>query len=96
VFVSPVGGLIEFSGQHLHSSVPNHSGRTRFSIDFRTVHIGDIEAGLSAANVDVHCTGSSIRDFIRVSDLSPMPERVVELFNDGTEARGNLVFSGGG
>jgi hypothetical protein len=96
VFVSPVGGLIEFSGQHLHSSVPNHSGRTRFSIDFRTVHIGDIEAGLSAANVDVHCTGSSIRDFIRASDLSPMPERVVELFNDGTEARGDLVFSTGG
>jgi hypothetical protein len=44
----------------------------------------------------VHCTGSSIRDFIRASDLSPMPERVVELFNDGTEARGDLVFSSGG
>jgi hypothetical protein len=55
VFVTPVGGLIEFSGQHLHSSVPNHSGRTRFSIDFRTVHIGDIEAGRSAPNVDVYC-----------------------------------------
>ena len=26
VFVPPVGGLIQFSGQHLHSSVPNHSG----------------------------------------------------------------------
>jgi hypothetical protein len=95
VFVSPVGGLIEFSGQHLHSSVPNHSGRTRFSIDFRTVHIGDIEAGLSARDVDVHCTGSSIRDFVRASDLRPMPERIVELFNDGTEASGDLVFSRG-
>ncbi|HZA77065.1 MAG TPA: hypothetical protein VE623_11835 [Acidimicrobiales bacterium] len=93
VFVTPVGGLIEFSGQHLHSSVPNQSGRTRFSIDFRTVHIGDIKAGRTAPNVDASCSGSSIRDFIRASDFSPMPERIVELFNDGTEARGELVFS---
>ena len=96
VFVTPVGGLIEFSGQHLHSSVPNHSGRTRFSIDFRTVHIGDIEAGRSAQSVDVHCSGSSIRDFIRASDFAPMPERIAALFNDGTEARGDLVFSHNG
>jgi hypothetical protein len=92
VLVPPVGGLIEFSGQHLHSSVPNHSGRTRFSIDFRTVHIGDIEAGLAALDVDVQCTGSSIRDFVRASDLAPMPERVVELFRDGTEDRGDLRY----
>ncbi|HEY8524100.1 MAG TPA: hypothetical protein VIL48_03990 [Acidimicrobiales bacterium] len=95
VFVTPVGGLIEFSGQHLHSSVPNHSGRTRFSIDFRTVHVGDIEAGRRAPDVDVACTGSSIRDFVRASDLAPMPERVVARFDDGTEARGDLVFGGG-
>jgi hypothetical protein len=93
VLLPPVGGLIQFSGQHLHSSVPNHSGRTRFSIDFRTVHIGDILEGRSAQNVDVGCTGSSIRDFIRASDLAPMPDRVVELFADGTEDRGDLVYA---
>jgi hypothetical protein len=92
VFVPGVGGLIEFSGQHLHSSVPNHSGRTRFSIDFRTVHIGDIERGLGAANVDVACTGSSIRDFVRVSDFSPMPDHIVGLFDDGTEDRGDVLY----
>ena len=92
IFVTPVGGLIEFSGQHLHSSVPNHSGRTRFSIDFRTVHIGDIEAGVEAPNVDAACTGSSIRDFIRAADLAPMPEHIVALFADGTETRGALRF----
>jgi hypothetical protein len=86
VLVPPVGGLIEFSGQHLHSS------RTRFSIDFRTVHIGDIEAGLSAPDVDVQCSGSSIRDFVRASDLAPMPERIVEMFHDGTEDRGDLRY----
>lgn len=93
VFVTPVGGLIEFSGQHLHSSVPNDTGRTRFSIDFRAVHLDDIEAGRTAPNVDVQCTGSSIRDFIRASDFSPMPEPIVRLFDDGTEAQGGLVFS---
>jgi hypothetical protein len=92
VLVPQVGGVIEFSGQHLHSSVPNHSGRTRFSVDFRTVHIGDIEAGRHAAAVDVACTGSSIRDFIRASDLAPMPERIVRLFDDGTEDRGDLLY----
>jgi hypothetical protein len=93
VFVPSVGGLIQFSGQHLHSSVPNHSGRTRFSIDFRTVHIGDIAAGRAAAAVDVACTGSAIRDFVRASDLAPMPESIVELFNDGTEGRGDLRYA---
>jgi hypothetical protein len=92
IFVTPVGGLIEFSGQQLHSSVPNHSGRTRFSIDLRTVHIGDIEAGRAARNIDAACTGSSIRDFIRASDFAPMPDRIVRLFDDGTEDRGDLLY----
>jgi hypothetical protein len=94
VLVPPVGGLIQFSGQHLHSSVPNQSGCTRFSIDFRTVHVGDIEAGRTAPNVDVECSGSSIRDFVRASDFAAMPERVVQMFHDGTEDRGNLVYAG--
>lgn len=92
VFVTPVGGLIEFSGQHLHSSVPNHTGRTRFSIDFRTVHTGDIESGAGAHGIDVSCTGSAIRDFVRASDFTSMPERIVRLFDDGTEDRGDLLY----
>jgi hypothetical protein len=94
ILVTPVGGLIEFSGQHLHSSVPNQSGRTRFSIDFRTVHAQDIMSGRSATNVDAYCTGSSIRDFIRASDFAPMPDEVVGYFIDGTEDRGDLVYAG--
>src|SRR5258707_6123062 len=31
------GGVIVFSGAQLHSTVPNTSGRTRYSVDFRTV-----------------------------------------------------------
>jgi hypothetical protein len=92
VFVTPVGGMLQFSGHHLHSSVPNDSGRTRFSIDFRTVDVSDIRAGLGARNVDGRCTGSSIRDFVSATDLSPMPDDVIAMFNDGTEASGDLVY----
>ncbi|MDP9168623.1 MAG: hypothetical protein M3O32_21590 [Actinomycetota bacterium] len=92
VLVPPVGGMLQFSGHHLHSSVPNDSGRTRFSIDFRTVDVSDIRAGLGARNVDGGCTGSSIRDFMSAEDLSPMPDDVVAMFNDGTETSGDLVY----
>ena len=40
--ICPVGGLILFSAAQMHSSVPNTSGVTRFSIDFRTVHLDDV------------------------------------------------------
>lgn len=83
--VAPVGGLMIFSGAQLHSSVPNRTGKTRFSIDFRTVNVADIKAGLGAPRTDVECTGSTIRDYIRASDFSPMPADIVALFNDGTE-----------
>lgn len=92
VFVTPAGGIVEFSGHHLHSSVPNDSGRTRFSIDFRTVDVSDIRAGLGARNIDGRCTGSSIRDFVSAADLSPMPEDVVALLDDRVAARGDLVY----
>lgn len=91
VFVTPVGGILEFSGHQLQSSVPNTNGRTRFSIDFRTVDVEDIRAGFGARNVDSRCTGSSIRDFMSAADLSPMPDDVVALFIDGTETTGDLV-----
>ena len=70
----------------------NASSRTRFSIDFRTVHVSDLRGGRGAVNVDSACTGSSIRDFVCAADLSPMPADVVELFVDGTEDRGTLVY----
>jgi ectoine hydroxylase-related dioxygenase (phytanoyl-CoA dioxygenase family) len=37
-----VGGIILFSGAQMHSTVSNTSGRTRWSIDFRTVLIDDV------------------------------------------------------
>ncbi|MET8047221.1 hypothetical protein ABZU75_06425 [Streptosporangium sp. NPDC005286] len=70
------GGVMVFSGAQLHSTVPNTSGRTRFSIDFRTVHIDDVRARRGARNVDAACTGTTLRDFVRCADLDPMPEEL--------------------
>ena len=36
------GGTIVFSAAQLHSTVPNTTDRTRFSIDFRTVNLDDL------------------------------------------------------
>ena len=47
--VCPVGGMFLFSGAQLHSTVPNDTGRSRFSIDFRTVHLGDLARGALGA-----------------------------------------------
>lgn len=91
--VCPVGGLLLFSGAQMHSSVPNTSGMTRFSIDFRTVHLDDAAAKLGAPNIDAACTGTVMRDYLRCSDLARIPQDVIELYDDGTEANGELVYA---
>jgi hypothetical protein len=46
------GDLLCFSGAHLHASVPNTSGATRFSVELRTVTADDVQAGRGAPNLD--------------------------------------------
>lgn len=70
------GGVMIFSGAQLHSTVPNTSGKTRFSIDFRTVDIDDVRERRGAPNVDSRCTGTTLRDFVRATDLEPLPEEL--------------------
>jgi hypothetical protein len=86
------GGVILFSGAQMHSTVPNTSGKTRFSIDFRTVNVADIKKGITAPNLDSHCTGTSLRDFLRARDLGPMPEEVVAIVEPEPVSSGVLVF----
>jgi hypothetical protein len=90
--ICPVGGVIVFSGAQLHSSVPNTSGVTRFSIDFRTVNLDDAIAGRGAKNVDSECTGTTMRDYLRVTDLAPLPDEVIRLYDDETNVEGKLVY----
>jgi hypothetical protein len=75
--ITGAGAILLFSGAQMHSTVPNTSGRTRFSIDFRTVHIDDVRAKKGAPNIDSACTGTTLRDYLRGTDLQHIPEDVV-------------------
>jgi len=81
--IPPVGGIILFSAAQLHSSVPNNSGRTRYSIDFRTVSARDARALQGAANRDSHCTGTTMPDYLRASDLAHLPEDIQQIYMRG-------------
>ena len=78
--IAPPGGVLLFSAAQMHSSVPNTSGRTRFSIDFRTVHIDDVKSRHGAPNVDSACTGTCMSDYLRGSDLAHVPEELYALY----------------
>jgi hypothetical protein len=90
--IVPPGGLIVFSGAHLHSSVPNTSGYTRFSIDFRTVHLGDVRDHVGAPNIDSECSGTTMRDYLCCEDLSRIPDDLVAQYDGETPAGGVLVY----
>jgi hypothetical protein len=80
--VGPPGSTVIFSAAQLHSSVENTTGRTRFSIDFRTVHLDDVVARRGAPNIDSACTGTTMRDYLQVGDLSHLPEDIVAAYDD--------------
>jgi hypothetical protein len=86
------GGIILFSGAQLHSAVPNTSGRTRFSIDFRTVNLDDVITKTGAPNIDSASTGTTLRDFLRGTDLSPIPDDITTAYDPEPVTDGELVF----
>ncbi|NMH98512.1 hypothetical protein [Pseudonocardia acidicola] len=89
--VPPVGGIMLFSGDQLHASIPNTSGRTRYSIDFRTVDVADVHSGVGAPRADVACTGTALRDFRRLTDGAEFTEGEVAPY-DTEGAEGIKVF----
>jgi hypothetical protein len=72
--VPPVGGVMLFSGDQLHATIPNSSNMTRYSIDFRTVNLTDLREGRGAPRADVACIGTSLRDFRRLTDHADLSE----------------------
>jgi len=94
--VFPPGGAIAFSGTQMHSTVANTSGITRYSFDFRTVDIDDVRAGRGAPNVDSAPTGTSLRDFKRLSDGERIPEELARRFGDEPARPEGLIFAPAG
>ena len=62
-FDCKLGQNLLFSGAHFHQTRPQWTGRTRFSLDFRIVHLPDDRSGLGAPNVDNRSRGSALPDY---------------------------------
>jgi hypothetical protein len=84
--IANAGGMMLFSAAQLHSTVPNTCGVTRYSIDFRTVHLDDLRSKCGAPNIDSSCTGTTLRDYIRAADFAHLPQEAVTPYLDGTDA----------
>lgn len=89
--ICPAGGIIVFSGAHLHSTVPNTSGRTRFSIDFRTVNLDDATIDGGALNVDSASTGTTMGDYLRCTDLAHLPAELIARYDSAPVAGGSTA-----
>lgn len=74
--VQNAGDLMLFSTCHLHSSAPNLTDCIRYSYDLRTIHLDDLCEGRGPENIDGRATGSTLKDFLRVSDLAPLNEEI--------------------
>jgi hypothetical protein len=61
------GDNLLFSGSHFHKTRAHAAGRTRYSLDFRLVHLGDQERGLGAPNTDNRSRGSCLGDYVRLA-----------------------------
>lgn len=83
--VCEAGGLIIFSAAHLHSTVPNTSGRTRISMDFRTVHADEIASRGGAHNIDSACTGTTMMDYLRGSDREHFSDEIINSYAGGPQ-----------
>jgi hypothetical protein len=57
------------------------------------VHLDDARAKRGAPNIDSECTGTVMRDFLRGSDLSRLPEDVIALHDDRIATDGELVYT---
>jgi hypothetical protein len=54
-----------FSGAQFHRTLPQAFGRTRYSVDFRLVHLADHASGFGAPNVDNRSRGSALVDYVK-------------------------------
>ena len=88
----PPGSIILFSGAQLHETVENTTDIARYSIDFRTVHLDDVRDKHGGVGVHSQCTGTTMRDYVRASDLAKLPDELVALYDDDGGDRECIEF----
>jgi hypothetical protein len=93
-YLPPPGGVIVFAGAQLHETVPNTTDVARYSIDFRTVHYDDVVNRRGAPNVDSRSTGTTMRDYLRASDLSHLPDEAIALYDDASARSESVLYFG--
>lgn len=91
--ITNVGGIIIFSGAQMHSTVPNDTGKTRFSIDFRTVNTDDLLARKGAPNYDSECTGTPMKDYLKGTDFSQVSDEIFDMYVNGTPLEAEKIPS---
>jgi hypothetical protein len=67
------GEALLFSGTHLHGTAGHDSGRTRLSLEIRTVHADDVARMRRRRRLDNLSRGSALRDYFRAADFTPYP-----------------------
>ncbi len=65
-FAAASGARVIFSPSHLHQTIANTSGLSRFSVDFRVVSRHDIAQNRGAPNVDNASHGAAQKDYVPV------------------------------
>ena len=81
--VLPVGGMLLFSANEMHTTTQNVTGKTRFSVDFRILDVEHVRDGIGAVCVDNDSQGTALRDFRRVSDDADFPSEYIESYESG-------------
>ena len=76
-FVLSAGDVMLFSAAQLHATAANSSGKTRFSIDFRTVHLDDLLQKRGAKNIDNNATGTTLDDFIGLTGYNKIDTQII-------------------
>jgi hypothetical protein len=72
----PAGSVLLSSAAQLYSVGPNETLKTHFSVHFQTLSQFDVETGRGAPNIDAEALATSLRGFVRCSDMSPIPQEL--------------------
>jgi hypothetical protein len=91
-YIPPPGGIVLFCGAQLHETVENKTPNARYSFDFRTVHLDDVRTMNGAKNIDSRSTGTTMRDYLRATDLTHLPDDVIAPYDDGSGEGKTLYF----